>query len=180
MIQDNAILNNITTVTLAKFLTPITTDTSNYTLNFNNKFFNPHSGHNSDAGGIVSSTGFFISNGTTEYFFDDDGAGNLRIYSLVAGVRVYFDSAGTVDYENGIIKINSVAITSVSNVDGASSTRLRVTVLPDSNDVVPVRNQILELDLVNTTVTGSVDATATTGKGYTVQLLELQLPQLQV
>ena len=165
----NAILNNTTTVTLAKFLTPITTDTSNYTLRFNNKFFNPHSGHNSDAGGIVSSTGFFISNGTTEYFFDDDGAGNLRIYSLVAGVRVYFNSAaGTVDYENGIITVNSVAITSVSNVDGASSTRLRVTVLPDSNDVVPVRNQILELDLVNTTVTGSVDATATTGKGYTV------------
>ena len=56
---------------------------------------------------------------------------------MVAGVRVYFDSAaGTVDYENGIIKINSIAITSVSNVDGASSTRLRVTVLPDSNDVV--------------------------------------------
>ena len=166
----NAILNNTTTVTLAKFLTPITTDTSNYTLRFNNKLFNPHSGHNSDAGGIVSSTGFFISNGTTEYFFDDDGAGNLRIYSLVAGVRVYFDStAGTVDYENGIITVNSIAITSVSNVDGASSTRLRVTVLPDSNDVVPVRNQILELDLVNTTVTGSVDPTATTGKGYTVQ-----------
>ena len=89
---------------------------------------------------------------------------------MVAGVRVYFDSAaGTVDYENGIIKINSIAITSVSNVDGASSTRLRVTVLPDSNDVIPVRNQILELDLVNTTVTGSVDPTATTGKGYTVQ-----------
>ena len=153
-----------------QFLTPITTDSSNYTLNFSNKFFNPHSGHNADAGGIISSTGFFISNGTTEYFFDDDGAGNLRIYSLVAGVRVYFDSAaGTVDYENGIIKINSIAITSVSNVDGASSTRLRVTVLPDSNDVVPVRNQILELDLVNTTVTGSVDPTATTGKGYTVQ-----------
>ena len=62
MIQDNAILNNTTTVTLAKFLTPITTDSSNYTLRFNNKLFNPHSGHNSDAGGIVSSTGFFISN----------------------------------------------------------------------------------------------------------------------
>ena len=167
---NNAILSNITTVTLAKFLTPVTTDTSNYTLRFNNKLFNPHSGHNSDAGGIVSSTGFFISSGPTEYFFDDDGAGNLRVYSLVVGVRVYLDSAaGTVDYENGIIKVNPIAITSVSNVDGASSTRLRVTVLPDSNDVVPVRNQILELDLVNTTVTGSVDPTATTGKGYTVQ-----------
>jgi len=43
-----------------------------------------------------------------------------------------------------------------------------LTVIPNSNDVVPVRNQLLEIDTVNTTVTGSVDATATTGKGYTV------------
>ena len=110
------------------------------------------------------------SGGTTEYFFDDDGVGNLRIYSLVQAVRTYFDStAGTVDYENGIIKITSVLITSVSNVDGAASTRFRITVLPKSNDVVPVRNQLLEIDTTNTTVTSNVDATATTGKGYTVQ-----------
>ena len=31
-----------------------------------------------------------------------------------------------------------------------------------------MRNQLLELDLTNTTVSGTVDATATTGKGYTV------------
>ena len=49
---------------------------------------------------IIASTGFFIDGASTEYFFDDDGKGNLRIYSLVAGVRTYFDSqAGTVDYD---------------------------------------------------------------------------------
>ena len=45
---------------------------------------------------------------------------------------------------------------------------IRITAIPNSNDVVPVRNQILELDTTNTTVTGSVDAIATTGRGYTV------------
>ena len=45
----------------------------------------------------------------------------------------------------------------VSNVDGVSSTQVRVTVIPNSFDIIPVRNQILELDLVNTTITGSVD-----------------------
>ena len=91
---DTSILSNITTVTLAKFLTPVTTDSSNYTLNFSNKFYNPFSGHNADNGGIVASTGFKLSNaGTTEYFFDDDGSGNLRIYSLVNAVRTYFDSS---------------------------------------------------------------------------------------
>ena len=34
--------------------------------------------------------------------------------------------------------------------------------------MVPVRNQILEIDLVNTTTGGNVDAQATTGLGYTV------------
>ena len=133
--------------------------------------FNPHSGHNADAGGILASTGFYLDNDTTtEYFFDDDGSGNLRIYSVsTAGVRTYLNStAGTVDYVNGKISIGTLNITAVSNVDGASSTKIRVTVIPKSNDVVPVRNQLLEIDLVNSTISGSVDAQATTGKGYTV------------
>tara|TARA_B100000963_G_scaffold206775_1_gene180094 strand:- start:2741 stop:4675 length:1935 start_codon:yes stop_codon:yes gene_type:complete len=167
---DNSILSNVTTVTLAKFVTPDTTKETAYTLSFDNAFFHPHDGHNSEAGGIIASTGFFIDGNTTrEYFFDDDGNGNLRIYYLVAGVRTYFDAlAGTVDYDNGEIKINPVKITSVSDVDEATSTRFRLTVLPNSNDIVPVRNQLLELDLTNITVSGTVDATATTGKGYTV------------
>ena len=166
---DDSILSNVTTVTLAKFVTPDTTKATAYTLSFDNAFFHPHDGHNSEAGGIIASTGFFIDGASTEYFFDDDGNGNLRIYFLVAGVRTYFDTlAGTVDYDNGEIKINPVKITSVSNVDEVASTKFRLTVLPNSNDIVPVRNQLLELDLTNTSVSGTVDATATTGKGYTV------------
>ena len=167
---DTSILNNTTTVTMGKFFTPVASSTS-YTINFNNKFFNPHSGHNADAGGVVASTGFYLDNDTTtEYFFDDDGSGNLRIYSITtAGVRAYLNStAGTVDYTNGTISTNSLLISAISNVDGASSTRVRITVLPNSNDVVPVRNQILEIDLVNTTTGGNVDAQATTGLGYSV------------
>ena len=166
---DSAILSNITTVTLARFVTPTTTAATAYTLNFNNPFFHPHDGHNADAGGIIASTGFFIDGGSTEYFFDDDGKGNLRIYSLVSGVRTYLRAqAGVVDYTNGTIQINAVQITSVSNVDGSASTRFRITVLPDSNDVIPVRNQLLEIDTINTVVVGTVDQTATTGRGYTV------------
>ena len=166
---DNSILSNVTTVTLAKFVTPVTSEATAYTLSFDNAFFHPHDGHNSAAGGITASTGFSIEAGTLEYFLDDDGSGNIRIYYLVAGVRTYYDvTAGTIDYTNGQIKLNPIKITSVSDVDGSTSTKFRVTVLPNSNDIVPVRNQLLELDLTNTTVSGTVDATATTGKGYTV------------
>ena len=166
---DTSILNNTTTVVLAKKFTPTLNLSTSYTINLNNKFYNPHSGHNATAGGIIASTGFYLGGVTsTEYFFDDDGNGNLRIYYLVSGVRTYFDAtAGTVDYENGIIKINSISMTGVGNVDDITSTQVRITAIPDSYDIVPVRNQILEIDLVNTAVTATVDATATSGVGYT-------------
>ena len=165
---DSSILNNTTTVTMAKLFAPVASSLS-YTINFNNRFYNPHASHNVDAGGVVASTGFYLDNNTTtEYFFDDDGSGNLRIYSLTsAGVRTYANStAGTVNYLDGTISTSSLFISAVSNVDGASSTQIRMTVIPNSNDIVPVRNQILEIDLVNTTTGGNVDAQATTGVGY--------------
>ena len=167
---DTSILNNTTTVTMGKFFTPVS-ETSSYNINFNNAFFNPHSGHNAAGGGVIASTGFYLDNNTTtEYFFDDDGSGNLRIYSLSTGqVRTYLNSAaGTVDYANGTISTTALLISAVSDVDGTSSTQIRVTAIPKSNDVIPVRNQILEIDLVNTTTGGNVDAQATTGVGYTV------------
>ena len=166
---DNSILNNTTTVTMGKFFTPTLNTSTNYKINFANAFYNPHSEHNKSGGGILASTGFQINGDTTtEYFFDEDGDGAVRIYSLVSGTRTYFSSAaGTIDYSNGIVNINAVKITAVSNVDGASSTQIRVTAIPNSNDVIPVRNQLLEIDIVNSTVTGVIDATATTGVGYT-------------
>jgi len=167
---DSSILNNTTTVTMGKFFTPVSSNSS-YTINFNNSFYNPYTGYNTAAGGVIASTGFYLDNSTeTEYFFDDDGSGNLRIYSLsTAGVRTYLNStAGTVDYANGTISTTSLLISAVSNVDGTSSTQIRITAIPKSNDVIPVRNQILEIDLVNTTTGGTVDAQATTGVGYTV------------
>ena len=168
--SDTAILNNTTTVTMGKFFTPVLLSTS-YTINYNNTFFNPHSGHNAVAGGIVSSTGFYLDNSTaTEYFFDDDGSGNLRIYSLSTdAVRTYLNSAaGTVNYATGVISTTSLLISAVSDIDGRASSQIRITVIPNSNDVVPVRNQILEIDKINTTTGGTVDAQATTGVGYTV------------
>ena len=159
---DPAITSNITTVTLSHNLTPTLNSATNYTIQLNNAFFNPHSGHNASDGGVLASTGFKVSGDASNVqFFDDDGAGNIRRYYLTAGVRQYQDStAGTIDYATGEIKINSINITSIDNVDGAASTIIRLTVIPDSTDIVPVRNQILEIDFVNTTINGTVDTTA--------------------
>jgi hypothetical protein len=141
---------------------------TDYRINFNNKFYNPHSGHNASAGGIIASTGFYLNSvTTTTYFFDDDGVGNLRIYYIISGTKTYTDNtAGTVDYVNGLITINQITMTGVAEVDGIGSTQIRITAIPNSFDVTPVRNQILEIDSVNTTVTASVDAISSTGVGY--------------
>ena len=160
---DSSITSNITKVTLSHNLAPTLNSATNYTIQLNNAFHNPHSGHNADAGGILSSTGFKVSGDATNFqFFDDDGAGNIRRYILVSGVRQYQDTtAGTITYTTGEIKINSINITSIGEVDGAASNIIRLTVIPDSLDIIPVRNQILEIDFVNTTINGSVDTIST-------------------
>ena len=157
---DTAILSNITKVKMYKYITPTLSSALKYTLSFNNAFYNPHSEHNKSAGGIVSSTGFKINDdsSTNEHFLDDDGAGNIRVYYLSGTTRIYTSSAyGTIDYTSGEIILTSANITSISNVDGATSTKIRVTVQPDSNDIVPVRNQVLSIDTTNSSFTGSID-----------------------
>ena len=157
---DTSILSNITTIKLYKYITPTLNSALKYTLSFNNAFYNPHSEHNKTAGGIVSSTGFKINDdsSTNEHFLDDDGDGNIRVYYLSGTTRIYTSSIyGTIDYTTGEIILTSAHLTSISNVDGAASTRVRVFAKPDSNDIVPVRNQVLSIDTTNSTVTGSVD-----------------------
>ena len=157
---DTSILSNITTVKMYKYITPTLNSGLKYTLNFNNALYNPHSGHNSTGGGIISSTGFKVNNDDSlnEHFLDDNGAGVLRLYYLSGTARVYTDSTyGTIDYATGEVILTSAHITSISNVDGATSTQIRVFATPSSNDIVPVRNQVLSIDTANSTITGAVD-----------------------
>jgi hypothetical protein len=164
---NDSILSNVTNVTLAKYFTPIlgTTDNTGYNLYFNNAFYNPHTEHNKSSGGIVGSTGFIVGIETEVSFFDDDGSGNLRRYQGLI-TRTYIDStAGTINYTTGHVIINAIKISSISNVDGLPSTKIRMTVIPSSKDIVPVRNQILELDMVNISVSGEIDTIAVGDSG---------------
>ena len=171
---DTSILSNITKVKMYKFITPTLNSALKYTISYNNAIYNPHSGHASGTGGVVSSSGFKINddNSTNEHFLDDDGEGNIRVYYLSGTTRIYTSTSfGTINYTSGEIILTSANITSISNVDGSASTRIRVTVTPDSNDIVPVRNQTLEIDTSNSSFTGSVDeiesGSSQAGTGYT-------------
>ena len=80
---------------------------------------------------------------------------------LVSGNGVFFSfTKGILICCSDGIKALSLNITSISKVDGATSTKIRVTVVPESKDIVPVRNQVLEIDFVNTSIVGEVDTIA--------------------
>ncbi len=160
---DDAITSNITTVELSKDFTPTIGTATKYTIPFSNALYNPHSGHNATEGGILVSSGFKIAGDENEMFLNDDGQGNVRLFYVVGGTtKTYKDeTAGTIDYNTGEIVVTSLNVSSVSDVDGATSTKIRLIVKPESNDIIAVRNQVLEIDLNNTTINANVDTIAT-------------------
>ncbi len=166
--SDTSILNNTTSVKLSKDFVPSLGTTTSYNIAFNNGLFHPEDGYLSSTGGILFSTGFKVgTDTTTEYFFDDDGNGNIRRYALIGTTRSYADNvAGSINYSSGYISINNINITAISNVDGATSTAIRLIVTPATNDIVPVRNQLLEIDFTNSTISAQIDTATSSGSSY--------------
>lgn len=169
---DPSILSNITTLKVRKSFAPLIGTSSKYEVYFRNALYNPHTGHNAAMGGILSSTGFKIDGNDNEMFLNDDGNGNVRMYYLASGVETYLnESQGTIDYTTGAIILNSLNIASISNIRGVASTVIELTVTPNSNDVVPVRDQIVEIDISNSKVKVEADSfvggSSSAGVGYT-------------
>jgi hypothetical protein len=64
-----------------------------------------------------------------------------------------------------------LTVASVENIRGAASSVIEITVEPSSYDIVPVRDQILNIDTANSTITVEADTfvggSADAGVGYT-------------
>jgi hypothetical protein len=170
---DTSILSNVTTLKIRKTFTPTLNSSTRYDIYFRNGIFNPHAGHKSGTGGVISTSGFKVPNDNNVFYLDDDGNGNIRRYYFVGSVRTYVNNTqGTVNYATGQITINSLTVASVENIRGASSTVIEVTVEPASYDIVPVRDQILDIDTANSTITVEADTfvggSADAGVGYSV------------
>ena len=169
---DTSILSNVTSLKVRKTFTPTLSTSTRYDIYFRNGIFNPHTGHKSSTGGVISTSGFKVPNDNNVYYLDDDGSGNIRRYYFVGSVRTYANNTqGTVNYATGQITINSLTVASVENIRGASSSVIEITVEPASNDIVPVRDQILDIDTANSTITVEADTfvggSADAGVGYT-------------
>lgn len=144
-----AITNNLTSLEFEKRFTPRLNATDDYILDFANAF----------VPGTLTSTAFvdtldpsYVSG--DKYYFDDDGNGVIRTYKFVGTTRQYVKSnSGTIDYTNGRISILRFRPQDV--VD--TSKELRVTVKPLTNDIIPVRNNIIIIEPADVTVTMQVN-----------------------
>ena len=163
---DTSLLSNITTIRMSKTFLPTLASSTKYTIEFQNPFYHPYDGYLSTSGGIrpggvVESSGFKFTGDTNVYYLEDNGKGDINAFYISSSNKVYNPATvGTVDYTKGQVVLNSLNIASVETYDGTTQTEIRITTTPNSNDIVPVRNQILEIDLINLTVTGETDTIA--------------------
>jgi len=132
---NNSITSIQTELYMEKKFKPNTSVRTTYTINFNNEI---HNYENVTKAFNISSTKFTY-NGNANSYFDDDGSGNVRIYSLTStGSRTYSNtSAGSINYLTGVIVLNDLLITAFV---GDSIT---ITADPDKDDIDGLRNQLL-------------------------------------
>ena len=163
---DSSILSSTATVKLKRIITPTLNAITKYTIAFNNAAYHPAESWSQT---MVESTGFYLDGNTNEQFIEDDGSGKIRTFYLIGGTTKTITNAeaGTINYNTGEVVLTSFNITATTNTNAT----IDVTIKPNSNDVIPVRQQIVEIDTVATTVTAEVDdfatGSATAGVGYT-------------
>ena len=153
---DPSIVSSYARVYCAKRFIARNANTTTYKLEFNFPLENP-----SDPTKSLISTSGFVSGGITYYLQDEEtSVENIRSISRCFfssdGVKVVdARNVGTIDTSTGIIEINDF------NVD--TDTIITLFARPESNDIAPKRNQIIEIDLQNTNITSTVDTIATRG-----------------
>lgn len=89
----------------------------------------------------INSTGFIYKGILT--YVGDDGRGGLILYRIVNDQKVLIQAGvGTVDYTNGIIELSGLLVQSIPN----SKDYIDFIIVPESQDVNSLRNQILLLE----------------------------------
>ena len=144
---DISITNSLIDVKVKKSFQPPTGVVRTYKLDFNNALYHPHSGHHS----ILSSSKFTYGEHTECSLFDADG---VVFVGKESGANIR--EVGTIEYDTGKITLNNIRIDGID--DGSSF--VYVTAKPQTNDIVPMGNTILTIDINDVTIT-MVDDTET-------------------
>lgn len=163
-----SILNTIQRVFVQKRLTPVIGTAQKYTLEFSSPFSS-----NIATGASVIDSSEFVMNSFNHRMQDipttDPNIRTVQLYRISNNQKIITTvDAGTVNIKTGTVTLTNF------NPDGGlvgSNAYITVTGTPSSNDLAPRRNQLLQIDLLQTVVTPQVDEIATgsviAGIGYT-------------
>ncbi len=152
---DRSILNSIVRPYMFNKITLGTTNASNnFELNFASPIYDTKSDEFS-----VTSTAFNIG-GVKHYIGDEEIVGSsdrqVIIYKIVDGVNVtVINDAGKVEPSKGRVTLHSFA--------ADAATEIRVTATPNSLDIAPKRDQLLNIDQSFVQITAEIDTISTAG-----------------
>lgn len=153
---DISITSNITKVRIRRDLKASINQFAQYELCFGNKFHVNADGYN------IKSTGFKISTETEMLYFTDtpsrDSKGNLTGSGIISVIKkdptsegkilIVAQSAGTVDYVKGEIKLGTINIASTEKENDI----IEIQAFPDSNDVIGLTDLYLNFDISKSSI----------------------------
>ena len=158
--SDPAILNSIVRPRMFQNITPSNTAINNFDLTFAAPFFK--SGDSTKF--VLNSTAFKINN--DDHFFGDipiagSTSRTVIIYKVVNNQNVtVVNNAGTVDVENGKLTLN--------NFQPDTTDSIRLTLIPNSLDIAPKRDQLIDIDNLRLTITPEIDTIAVAGSSGSI------------
>jgi len=139
---EDSILSNITTVKLHREVDVAYNLNTTYEINLGNPIY--HSGVPEQS---ITTHGFMIAGYDQMMYLEDfpnpdDRTGYLRMYYVENDVKNYIRDFGEIDYDIGYIKMNEIQITGINTTESGS---FELIVKPQSNDVVSIRNQLVQI-----------------------------------
>ena len=162
--SDPSILNSTVRPYMFQNITVGTNELSN---NFNLSFAAPfyESGNSTDF--ILNSSAFKLETGGVDHYFGDIPIANssnrqVIIYKIVDGKNI------TVKNNCGVITPSNGKITLFGFTVPANNTTIKLTLTPNSLDIAPKRDQLLDIDSNAVTVTAQVDTISTAGSSGSI------------
>lgn len=164
---DNAepsILNSAIRVFMYKEAIPSNTNNNYFNLNFSGPIYQ------SSSDSFVLSTNAFLVGGIEHYFRDFvvEGSFDRKIFmiKIVNGAVEKVKEVGMLYAAAGNITVSGFIVDPPAG--GGASPPIRFTVIPNSNDIAPKRNQLLSIDLQKVAVVGENDTIAVAGSSGAV------------
>ena len=150
LIDDSArgVTSNITKVKMRRDITPELNTFATYELCYGNGFYQQCGGYG------VRSSGFTVNGIDGTLYLGDvptEGTtvGKIVFFKLVNNLPlVVKNDAGTIDYTHGELILDVVNITGTSLSSGV----IEIETIPESNDVIALKDLYLQLDVSNSTV----------------------------